>query len=264
MLSSEVLSLTKRGKTFFVTPGKHRGFWKSVAEGGWEPETYRIFDRFIDGQHSYIDIGAWIGPTILYACRLAKAAYGNEPDPIAFAELSSNIECNRPASDNVRLANTCIASRSGQVSFGSRTDPGDSKSSLLFGNQKMSWTIDALSFNDFIARNSISDCGFVKMDIEGGEYEVIPSMKSYLAKNRPTLYLSMHPANIGDLEASGLIAKFRRSMVRLIKTWKVIRAVRFYEHCYDSHGNAMSAFRLLWMSRRSATFSVILTDIEWE
>src|ERR1700687_4776653 len=72
-----------RTKEFKVSAGRYNSFWQQVAMGR---------------QHCYIDVGAWIGPTLLYGCQLAKMAYGLEPDPIAFAEL----EQHRPEPGNPR------------------------------------------------------------------------------------------------------------------------------------------------------------------
>src|SRR5580658_8197648 len=111
------MRINARGKQFEVLLGNHAGFWNQVSSGAWESGTFAIFDRFLDREHSYIDIGAWIGPTLLYGCQLAKAAYGLEPDPLAYAELEQNIGLNKAIASNVRLFNACIAPRSGEVAL---------------------------------------------------------------------------------------------------------------------------------------------------
>jgi hypothetical protein len=40
-------------------------------DGTWN-KTFLLFDQFINHNTVYIDIGAWIGPIVLYASRLAK------------------------------------------------------------------------------------------------------------------------------------------------------------------------------------------------
>jgi len=74
----------KNGKKFYVNTSKNEWFWNQVETNLWEPDTFKIFDKFIDKEHSYIDIGAWIGPTVLYGCQISKHCYAIEPDPIAF------------------------------------------------------------------------------------------------------------------------------------------------------------------------------------
>ena len=42
-------------------------FWGKVQRNEWEPATFKIIKHFLDGHSdaSYIDFGAWIGPTVL-------------------------------------------------------------------------------------------------------------------------------------------------------------------------------------------------------
>jgi FkbM family methyltransferase len=253
------MQIQAHGKHFKVSPANHMSFWNEVLSGAWESATYAIFDRFLDPQHSYIDIGAWIGPTVLYGCQLAKMAYALEPDPLAFAELEQNIAQNKGDADNVRLFNACIAPRSGEVTLGSRGQGNDSTSSLLFAKKKTHWTVKAFSFADFVSQQAIKDCNFVKMDIEGGEYQLLPTMADYLRTHRPTLHLSLHP----------LYLKMRplgwpgRIMERFRQTSRILRCIDFYKYIYDHNGRELTPRELLWMSRAKVSLDVVLTDREW-
>jgi FkbM family methyltransferase len=248
-----------RNREFEVSAGRYDFFWQGVATGAWESDTYAIFDRFLDRDHSYIDIGSWIGPTLLYGCQIAKAAHGLEPDPIAFPELERNIELNRPMSGNIRLYRACIAPTTGQVAFGSRGQGGDSTSSLLFGRKKTSWSVRAWSFDDFVSQNGIDDCNFIKMDVEGGEYRIMPAMAGYLRAHRPTLHLSLHPCYL-KLRPFGWIG---RVIARVAATAKLIRCIGFYRHMYDHSGRELTFARLLWACRAKITMDVVLTDLDW-
>jgi FkbM family methyltransferase len=258
-LEALYLIISLHDKQFEVSPGHHGSFWRDVSTGAWESDTFAIFDRFLDSEHSYIDIGAWIGPTLLYGCQTAKMAYALEPDPIAYAELAQNVALNKPMTDNVRLLNACIARRSGEVSLGSRGQGGDSTSSLLFGRKKTHWTVRAYSFDDFARQNALTQCNFIKMDIEGGEYQILPTMIEYLKANRPTLHLSLHPCYLKLRPLGGL----GRLIARFFGTLKVIRSTSFYRHMYDHNGRALSPTRLLWLCRAKISMDVVLTDLEW-
>ncbi len=260
---AETLQIRQQGKSFHVVPDANREFWEKVSRGDWEAETYAILERFIGRGKSYIDIGSWIGPTLLYGCQLAGRAYGIEPDPIAYAELARNVASNKPFTDNISLFNMCISPQSGKVPLGNRSEGGDSTSSLLFGHAEVNWTVDGLRFDDFIQQNGIDDCSFIKMDIEGGEYSVLPTMRAYLKKHRPTLYLSLHPHCLGGLQRGGLGARLYRAAAAYIKTLSIIRCLRFYRHLYDRRGNELTPLKLLRGCRRSAFLSVVATDLEW-
>jgi FkbM family methyltransferase len=285
----EPLQVRLSDKSVYVVLNRNEAFWEQCSSGGWESETFAIFKRFIDDEHSYVDIGAWIGPTLLYGCQLAKRAYGIEPDPIAFAELKENIACNRPLTDNVRLFNLCITAVSGKVAFGSRGEGGDSQSSLLFSDKRTRWTVDGLKFEDFMQENGIDDCNFIKIDIEGGEYEVLSTMKAYLRKHRPTVYLSLHPCFLGGVAEGAFGEKIINAPIRLKNTFRLMWCLRFYRHFYDPYykfeslrrGNfrvriprihyylsrmswwPLALLRAVFFSTLSWNSTLVLTDLEW-
>jgi hypothetical protein len=52
--------------------------------------------------------------------------------------------------------------------------------------------VDGLSIAELEARCDFSKLGFVKMDIEGGEYVLLTTMGRFFETYRPTLYISFH------------------------------------------------------------------------
>lgn len=167
-------------------------FWRNVLRNKWENRTFRIFQQFLNSNSVYLDIGAWIGPTVLFGASIASECLAIEPDPIAFAELKTNVELNPKLAKKIILFNGCVGQETGIVRFGSQSIFGDSQSSLLFSDGETSVDVEALSFKDLLARFSIISCDFIKMDIEGGETIVLPTMKSFLSDHLPSLYLSLH------------------------------------------------------------------------
>jgi hypothetical protein len=41
--------------------------------------------------------------------------------------------------------------------------------------------------------HGVERCNFIKMDVEGGETVILPSIAKFLAAEKPTLHLSLHP-----------------------------------------------------------------------
>jgi FkbM family methyltransferase len=266
MIEGTPLTLRCQEQTICVTHGPNDSFWQLVSDGAWEPDTFAVFRRFIDREHSYVDIGSWVGPTLLYGSKLAKHAYGVEPDPIAFKELKQNLALNAGLSENVNIFNLCIAEASGEVRFGNRAEGGDSTSSLLFSSGKTTWTVKATSFCEFVNQNRIHDCNFIKMDIEGGEFRVLPSMISYLREHRPTFFLSLHPCFIyptvfEDLRNPSIVRRAIRVAISFWATVKILRLLRFYRFRYDSAGRSLSLYRMIRICR--GTLSIVVTDTEW-
>lgn len=170
-----------------------RPFWDLASSGAWEPNTFKTFDQYLDKNHSFIDIGAWIGPTTLYGASLAKHVYSFEPDPIAFDELQHNVNLNPDLKEKISLHPICISNKCGPVQLGTQSEFGDSMSSLLFANRPGAIDTKCITLQRFFDVKNITDCNFIKMDIEGGETLVLPHIADFLVENKITLFVSMHP-----------------------------------------------------------------------
>ena len=234
-------------KTFLA---KYRPFWERVGSGDWEKSTFDIFDRFLDDGHSYIDIGAWIGPTVLYGCQIARHCYAVEPDPVAFRELLHNVNLNRRLRSTITLSKTCISDRCGKVAFGNRTGFGDSISSQMFSDAAESVEVESVTLEKYVQLNEITDCSFVKMDIEGGETIVVPKSGTFLAETKPTLYISLHPQFFKDVRKDAL------AIVEVLET---------YRNLYTKEGESMTRDALLsglLATRRD--YDVVATEETWD
>ncbi|MDQ7786681.1 MAG: FkbM family methyltransferase [Thermodesulfovibrionales bacterium] len=166
-------------------------FWRDVANGQWEPNTFKIFSYFLNKDFCYVDVGAWIGPTVLYGSRLSKHCYAIEPDPIATEILNANISLNH--FENITIFFGAINNRNGKTLMGNYLGlPGDSKSSILFANSNTAWVTDGVTLSKFFEMNKITNCNFIKMDVEGSEILILPEARDFLCSFDHTLYLSLH------------------------------------------------------------------------
>jgi FkbM family methyltransferase len=178
-------------------------FWRRVASGQWEPQTFEVLQRFLRPDASCIDLGAWIGPTALYGATLARRVYALEPDPEAFAELSRNVAVNPALRHVIRLHSHGIGTRTGPLQlyaggfyYDQQSEFGDSMSSVFSAAgapDQPSREVQGVDLESFLEREAIDDCNFIKMDIEGGEYAVIPGLWRRLRRwGPPSLYVSFH------------------------------------------------------------------------
>jgi len=242
----EKIKVNRYNKTFYVTGNlKYFLHWKNKS---WEMNTHKIFDKFLDQNHSYIDVGAFIGATVLYGAHIAKKVYALEPDPIAFKELEKNVSLNPLLKEKIMLYNKCLYIKTEKVNFGSMTRGGDSVSSLRYADSKTSWIVDGITFDDFIKENKINDCNFIKIDIEGAEALVLPSMKNFLMKNKITLYLSMHPKFFND---------------PIEDTKKIIGVLKIYKNIYLDNGKKIEINDLISKEKLSKNYTLIATEEEY-
>jgi FkbM family methyltransferase len=180
---------TLNGEPFRLDP-YHSKFWRKAAAGDWEPETFSLLDRYLSPTSDYLDIGAWIGPTVLYGARKARHVWCFEPDPTAFRHLAWNLDLNDI--HNVSAFGVALSDKFGVARMASvRGEPGDSTSSLLHDGAHGSDAL-TIAWDQFEAANDLSAVSLVKMDIEGAEFFVLPTLLPWLQRQRPTLYLSLH------------------------------------------------------------------------
>lgn len=188
------MRITKGEISFEATDGgEWYSFWPSVQADLWEPHTYHTLSKFLDTHHSYVDIGAWAGPTVLYGCQLAKHCYAVEPDPVALKLLHKHLEINRFS--NVTVFEGAISDKNGEIQLGcigpeQRFKLGESMTSTLFHYN--SFTVPCLTLEEFFLRHNITDCNFIKMDIEGGEFFVLSQAWQFLEQLKVPLYLALH------------------------------------------------------------------------
>lgn len=278
----DTLTISKNGFSFRVS--ENQDFWKKFEQGSWEPETFRILDRFIKGK-PFLDIGAWIGPTSIYGAHLASKVYSFEPDPIAIEKFKNNLSLNPDLSSKVTFVNKAVTPDGGKIKIFSRSGFGDSSSSLLSrgwdsGDSSM---VESIKLPEFIQQEEIEEIGLIKMDIEGGEFFLLPSIVNILKKYRPNLYLSLHyPFLIESLEKqfapNYTVRRFYNLLRRLNmpimrnkaeqqgyeRMKGVVSSLSFYKHIYDEDGREITLNELI-NSRafKDVACSVVFTDEKW-
>jgi FkbM family methyltransferase len=152
----------------------HVQFWRKVSRGRWKPDTYRVLAEFLNRNSVYYDIGAWIGPTVIFAATKCKRVVCFEPDPIAFQYLLWNI--NLDELHNVLPINAALAGRKALMRV-ARFDRrlGDSMTSLLKTcSTEGAADVLALTWEAWIGIYNGEPPDFLKIDIEGGEFALLP------------------------------------------------------------------------------------------
>lgn len=178
------------GEPFRLDP-YHSKFWRKCTAGRWEPETFTVLGDHLSPDRDYLDIGAWIGPTVLYGARRARHVWCFEPDPVAFRHLAWNIELN--GLTNVSAFPVALSDGFGlarMASFGG--EAGDSMTSLLNAGGAGATEVLTIGWDRFEAAADLSGVSLVKIDIEGAEFDVLPTLIPWLKAQRPALFLSTH------------------------------------------------------------------------
>ncbi|MHB2167007.1 FkbM family methyltransferase [Alsobacter sp. R-9] len=182
-----------RGRRFAVTDDKPT-FWDRAEDGRWEPETLAALGTLAGPGTSVLDIGAWVGPTVLFAAASgAERVVAVEADPRALELLRGNLAANPRLAGRVDVVAAAAAARPGSVRLGSARKRGDSMSSALLAGGEDWWEVPAVTPAQLLDRVGPASRLVVKVDIEGGEYDLLPALAAALPACCAALLVAFHP-----------------------------------------------------------------------
>lgn len=164
-------------------------YWNLYHSGSWEPGTKAFLKEHLSPGDLFVDIGAWIGPTVLWALEFGASVIAIEPDPIALEGLYERVP------PTVEVWPGAVAVTSGTVILGRNPKEGgafgDSMSRILDphksgGMPVRSWTLQEVLGDRIPA--------LVKMDVEGYEMELCPVIMPWLSRLGTIAQISCHGA----------------------------------------------------------------------
>ena len=126
---------------------------------------------------------------------------------------------------------------------------GSGISSLLdYKPTKNFWEVQTTTIQQFIQSFSITDCNFIKIDIEGAEFDLIPSMSNYLKNQKPTLFIEIHLWTLKD---------------PMKKLYRMFQTLDGYDHIYDAEkiSKEVDIDYFTNIARSRNVIRVLLTDI---
>lgn len=170
----------------------------------------------------FIDVGVNLGQTLikLRALDPTRKYIGFEPNPTCVFYTQELIRMNEYR--NCTLVPVGLFTETAVLSLDLFTaSPADSAASLIpdfrpGGRIHDRVLVPVFTFDQVAATVGISKLGFVKVDVEGAELEVLKSMQQAIAKDRPTLSIEILPAynpqNVPRIERQAEIARLLSSL----------------------------------------------------
>lgn len=160
--------------------------WYSVD---WERRTEQIYRQFVKPGGLVLDIGAWIGPTVIYAlmCRASRVV-ALEPNPDSFVALSQIANFISEDRCQLDLLNIAVGNRKEEVLMGLPEGSADSSRSGWEGGDFM---VPSITLEQLFESQNIRNPDLVKIDIEGGEVNLAKGLLN-LAPWLPVVHLSVH------------------------------------------------------------------------
>jgi FkbM family methyltransferase len=139
----------------------------------------------INNLKNYIDLGANIGLTILWYHYFnpSMITYAYEPDIANFKHLKKNIE--EAGIKNCYLINKAVSNRIGEFTFYRLLDKVQNLDSSLTLNRDLpheTFIVNTTKISTLIKK--IGKISLIKMDIEGGEYDVLDDIFTTKIENK--------------------------------------------------------------------------------
>jgi len=209
-------------------------FWSRVASGSWEPETFTLMDRLLREGSRFVDIGAWIGPTTLYAAARGASVDAYECDPVALQSLTTNIALNPHMSDRIVVHPVAVgdANRTARVFSGQL---GNSETSIYREHERDGTVNDCadtvlVPMRDVVdvfreRQYAASDSALIKIDVEGAEFLIVPRLADIVGQSRAIWYVSFHEWNVNSAHVP---ARFPR-LAAMLHTLLGFSALRWFD-----------------------------------
>jgi FkbM family methyltransferase len=188
-----------------------------LEQEDWFEDEIRFVRRWLRPGMRTIDVGASFGA---YTLSMARAVgrdgrvWAFEPTPDVAAHLRRSLELN--ACDHVVLSPAAISDREGAVTLTARAQseanliaPGAEASGSTF--QANAMTLDRLA-----ADLRWEDIDFIKVDVEGHEYQVIRGGADFFASNSPLIMFEVRAHTEVDLRVLEPLADLGYEFYRLL------------------------------------------------
>jgi FkbM family methyltransferase len=175
-----------RGKKWIVSSQRH-AFWL----GAYEPEMQRLFVKVVKPGGVFYDIGANVGFYSLLASQLVGAGkvIAFEPSPENVRYLRRHLDLNQCS--NVEIFDLALCDREGYAHF---LDDGTGSMGRLESHGSLrvrTSTLDAL-----VQAQKIPPPDYLKMDIEGAEFQALSGACECFQQYKPVLFLATHGKEI--------------------------------------------------------------------
>lgn len=174
-------------------------FWKDMYSL-WKNDTFKVFDKYLSKDKVFIDIGGWIATTSMYGSRKSKHVYAIEADNDSFNDMATNLKTN--CENNYTLIKKAIYNIDDvKINFGknfnyttSRMNDNMSQTGPKCVNYDEYYVVETITLETIIKKYNIdvTNISLIKVDIEGGEENILDELFDMRIKHEVPLYISFH------------------------------------------------------------------------
>ena len=171
-----------------------------------------------------LDIGAHIGTYTLHLAPKSKKVYSFECNPKVFCHLAANVELH-DVTDKVQLYQFGLGNETKKMTYMIRSEDGGGNGVKSLGtNDSCLGTYEIIIYKlDELfgfGEKGTDEIGFIKIDVEGFEKEVLEGAKDTLVKNNfpPILFESWGEWKEKELGGTGDVIRIRKELFEYIQS----------------------------------------------
>lgn len=167
----------------------------------YEAENFEFLKESCKSGAVIIDIGAHIGLFSIIAAQVTGKRgklYAFEPAPGTFALLQQTVVINHEE-QVIETIQKAVGKENGKITFFVSDNKADNSNSLVNYKEDRSLhgiDVAVTSIDNFVKEKNISKLDFIKIDVEGAEYDTLRGAASTLKNLRPRCIVAIHPEPI--------------------------------------------------------------------
>jgi FkbM family methyltransferase len=154
----------------------------------YEPDAIAVIDALVREGDTCLDVGANVGAlTLAMAKRVGPTGkvFAFEPGPLTYRRLARNVALNPSISSRVVPVRLGVGDRPGTLYWNEQAD-NRGNATLL---EPAGTPVQVVTVDDYFATEPLKRLRFVKIDVEGMEYEVLLGGRATWLAHRPAIYL---------------------------------------------------------------------------
>lgn len=170
--------------------------WCRYYPADYEPDTFAFLRQHCRSGQTVCDIGAHLGLFSIVMARLVGPmgrVFSFEPTLLTRQALQHTIHLNSYDAI-VEVREEAVSLTDGIAQFHDTGSPGSNANSLVqTARSRQAMSVPTVCLDDFVQTRSIRiDC--LKVDVEGGEFDLLCGARKVIRRDRPAVFLSLHPS----------------------------------------------------------------------
>ncbi|NWF49021.1 MAG: FkbM family methyltransferase [Ignavibacteriaceae bacterium] len=189
-LSNPVITISKFGHKFLLKFPDDNNRVIIYTTGYFEKEHSKFIKEYLRNTDITFDVGANIGWFTVMMADYGKICHAFEPNEDVFNRLNENVSLNG-LSSKTKLNTIALGKEKGTDKFYTFKflHHGYSSLSKRGRNDYIEHNIKIDTLSNYLDKNNITKVDFIKVDIEGGEFDFLIGCGEYLAKFNDCLFM---------------------------------------------------------------------------